>query len=78
MRRHTSSVRIVRDRLTDVGEDGNDEQPGQARDAEVLDEAGQVPYPRANAPWFDRMMKKRENHPSINKRCQIIAHEQRN
>jgi len=37
--------------LTDVGDDDNDEEPEQAGDADVLDEAGQVPCPRANAPY---------------------------
>ena len=36
---------------TDVGDDDNDEEPEQAGDADVLDEAGQVPCPRANAPY---------------------------
>ena len=37
--------------LTDVGDDDNDEEPEQAGDADVLDEAGKVPCPRANAPY---------------------------
>jgi hypothetical protein len=35
---------------TNVGDDDNQEEPEQAGDADVLDEAGQVPCPRANAP----------------------------
>ena len=52
--------------LTDVGDDDNDEEPEQARDADMLDEAGQVPCPRANAPYSTNGRQRKEKPAIIN------------
>ena len=59
---------------TDAGDDDNDEEPEQAQDADMLDEAGQVPCPRANAPYSTDGRQRKEKPAIINQWCAEFTH----